>query len=182
MFTLYFMAIDLLEDNSTEWVYKITTDYQEGQITINKQTFDRKLTSFEKTSKCVQIKKETVEYEIYYRIAKLMKIKPGIKEYYWLHSSNFSLMPYVNFISVKLLEDTDREWIYEIYTDCEEGMVIIDKETKIGDITSFELTSKQLNVKRETVEFWIYYCILDLMKTDPGIDEFYWINVKLDKD
>ncbi len=28
MFTLYFMAIDLLEDNSTEWVYKITTDYQ----------------------------------------------------------------------------------------------------------------------------------------------------------
>ncbi|EQM96000.1 hypothetical protein HMPREF0525_01494 [Lactobacillus jensenii 27-2-CHN] len=30
MITLYFMSVDLLEDNSTEWVYKITTDYQEG--------------------------------------------------------------------------------------------------------------------------------------------------------
>ncbi|MCZ3621622.1 ABC transporter [Lactobacillus mulieris] len=80
------------------------------------------------------------------------------------------------------MEDSDKEWIHEIYTDCEEGMIIIDKENKTGDITSFTLTSKQLNVKQETVEFWIYYTILTLMKTNPGINEFYWINVKLDKD
>ena len=87
MITLKYMSIKLLEDNQDEWIYSIYTDYQEGQITINKQTFDRKLTSFEKASKRVQIKKETVEYEIYYRIAKLMKTKPGIKKYYWLHST-----------------------------------------------------------------------------------------------
>jgi len=50
MFTLKFMSIKLLEDNQDEWIYSIYTDYQEGQITINKQTFDRKLTSFEKAS------------------------------------------------------------------------------------------------------------------------------------
>lgn len=87
MFTLYFMAIDLVEDNSTEWVYKITTDYQKGHIAINKNNFDGKLTSFEKTSKAVHVERDTLEYEIYYRIVKLMKTKPGIKEYYWLHST-----------------------------------------------------------------------------------------------
>ncbi|EFO65981.1 hypothetical protein [Lactobacillus iners] len=87
MITLKFMSIELLEDNLNEWVYSIYTDYQEGQIAINKHNFDGKLTSFEKASKRVRIKKETVEYEIYYRIVKLMKSQPGIKEYYWLHST-----------------------------------------------------------------------------------------------
>ena len=87
MITLKFMSIELLEDNLNEWVYSIYTDYQEGQIAINKHNFDGKLTSFEKASKRVRIKKETVEYEIYYRIVKLMKSKHGIKEYYWLHST-----------------------------------------------------------------------------------------------
>lgn len=44
MITLKFMSIELLEDNQDEWVYSIYTDYQEGQIAINKSNFDGKLT------------------------------------------------------------------------------------------------------------------------------------------
>lgn len=87
MITLKFMSIELLEDSPEEWVYSIYTDFQEGQIAINKRNFDGKLTSFKKASDLLGIKKETLEYEIYYRIVKLMKTNPGIKEKYWLHST-----------------------------------------------------------------------------------------------
>ncbi|OEH66434.1 ABC transporter [Lactobacillus jensenii] len=72
---------------SDEWVYSIYTDYQEGQIAINKHNFDGKLTSFKKASDLLRIEKGTLEYEIYYRVVKLMKTNPGIKKYYWLHST-----------------------------------------------------------------------------------------------
>ena len=42
-------------------VYSIYTDYQEGQIAINKSNFDGKLTSFKKASDLPGIKKETLE-------------------------------------------------------------------------------------------------------------------------
>lgn len=61
MITLKFMSIELLEDNQDEWVYSIYTDYQEGQIAINKSNFDGKLTSFKKASNLLGIKKETLE-------------------------------------------------------------------------------------------------------------------------
>lgn len=61
MITLKFMSIELLEDNLNEWVYSIYTDYQEGQIAINKSNFDGKLTSFKKASDLLGIKKETLE-------------------------------------------------------------------------------------------------------------------------
>ena len=61
MITLKFMSIELLEDNQDEWVYSIYTDYQEGQIAINKSNFDGKLTYFKKASDLLGIKKETLE-------------------------------------------------------------------------------------------------------------------------
>ena len=61
MITLKFMSIELLEDNQDAWVYSIYTDYQEGQIAINKSNFDGKLTSFKKASDLLGIKKETLE-------------------------------------------------------------------------------------------------------------------------
>lgn len=87
MITLKYMSIKLLEDNQDEWVYSIYTDYQEGQIAINKKDYTGRLTSFKKASQLVDIEQDTVEYEIYYRIAKLMETSPGIKEYYWLHTT-----------------------------------------------------------------------------------------------